>query len=54
MDLITLALAKAYADKLLGGIDDAIELVAELELVSPIVSSDGYIYTDENGFIYTL
>ena len=34
--------------------DDALELVAELELATPVAASDGSIYTDENGVVYTL
>lgn len=34
--------------------DDALELVAEMGLVSPLAASDGSIYTDENGVVYTL
>ena len=33
---------------------DAIELVTNMELVSPIAAEDGAIYTDENGDVYTL
>lgn len=33
---------------------DAVELVAELDLVSPIAAEDGSIYTDENGDLYSL
>ena len=33
---------------------DAIELVAEIGLVSPAAADDGAIYTDENGDVYTL
>ena len=33
---------------------DAIELVTEMGLVSPLASDDGSIYTDENGALYTL
>lgn len=33
---------------------DAIELVAGLDLVSPIAAEDGSIYTDENGDLYSL
>lgn len=35
-------------------ISDAIELSAEMGLVSPTVADDGAIYTDENGVLYTL
>lgn len=34
-------------------ISDAIELSAEMGLVSPAVADDGAIYTDENGALYT-
>lgn len=34
--------------------EDAIEIVAELNLVSPVAATDGSIYTDENGVIYSL
>lgn len=33
---------------------DALELVAEMGLVTPVAASDGSIYTDENGDVYTL
>ena len=33
---------------------DAIEIVVETGLVSPITSEDGSIYTDENGVLYSL
>ena len=33
---------------------DAIELVAEIGLVSPAAADDGAIYTDENGDVYIL
>lgn len=33
---------------------DALALVVELNLVSPITASDGSIYTDENGVLYSL
>ena len=33
---------------------DAIEIAAKMGLVSPVAASDGSIYTDENGVIYTL
>jgi len=33
---------------------DAIEIVTELELVSPVAAEDGSIYTDENGVLYSL
>lgn len=34
--------------------EDAIELVANMGLVSPVVAEDGSIYTDENGALYSL
>ena len=33
---------------------DAIELVAEMGLVSPAAADDGSVFTDENGDIYSL
>ena len=33
---------------------NALELVAELDFVSPIAAEDGSIYTDENGVLYSL
>lgn len=33
---------------------DALELVTEMGFVSPVVASDGSIYTDENGVLYSL
>lgn len=33
---------------------DAIEIVADMGLVSPIEAEDGSIYTDENGVLYSL
>ena len=33
---------------------DAIEIAAEMGLVSPIAAEDGSIYTDENGVLYSL
>lgn len=33
---------------------DAIEIVADMGLVSPIAAEDGSIYTDENGVLYSL
>lgn len=33
---------------------DALELLMELEVAEPVFSEDGYIYTDENGILYTL
>lgn len=34
--------------------EDALSLVADMNLVSPITAEDGSIYTDENGAIYSL
>lgn len=34
--------------------DDAIEIAAETNLVSPVAAENGEIYTDEHGVIYTL
>lgn len=34
--------------------NDAIELVTDMGLVSPVVAEDGSIYTDENGALYSL
>ena len=34
--------------------EDALKLVTEIELVSPIVADDGSIYADENGVLYSL
>lgn len=34
--------------------DHAIELAMECGLINPVLSSDGFIYADENGAIYTL
>lgn len=34
--------------------EDAIQIVADIGLVSPIAAEDGAIYTDENGDVYTL
>lgn len=34
--------------------EDAIQIVADMGLVSPIAAEDGAIYTDENGDVYTL
>lgn len=34
--------------------EDAIELVVEMGLVSPVAANDGSIYTDKNGHIYSL
>lgn len=33
---------------------DAIELVTDMELVSPVAAEDGSVYTDENGVLYSL
>lgn len=33
---------------------DALELLMELEVAEPAFSEDGYIYTDEDGILYTL
>lgn len=33
---------------------DALELVTEMGFVSPVAASDGSIYTDENGVLYSL
>lgn len=33
---------------------DAIEIVTELGLVSPVAAEDGSVYTDENGDMYSL
>lgn len=34
--------------------NDALSLVMELDLVSPVAAEDGSIYTDENGALYSL
>lgn len=34
--------------------EDAITLVTELNLVSPVAAEDGSVYTDENGAMYSL
>ena len=34
--------------------EDAIRIATELEFISPLAASDGSIYTDEDGNIYTL
>lgn len=34
--------------------DDALAIVMEMELVSPVSADDGSIYTDENGALYSL
>lgn len=33
---------------------DALSLVAEMNLVSPVTAEDGSIYIDENGALYSL
>lgn len=33
---------------------DAIEIAADMGLVSPIAAEDGSVYTDENGVLYSL
>ena len=33
---------------------DAVNIAAEMGLVSPVAAEDGAVYTDENGNIYTL
>lgn len=33
---------------------DAIEIVAEAGLVSPVAAEDGSLYTDEDGVLYSL
>lgn len=33
---------------------DAIEIAADMGLVSPITSEDGSVYIDENGVLYSL
>lgn len=33
---------------------DAFEILSELEIVSPAMASDGSIYTDKNGVVYSL
>ena len=33
---------------------DAVQIVAELGFVEPIVADDGSVYTDEKGNVYTL
>ena len=33
---------------------DAIKIVSDLNLVSPVAAEDGSIYTDENGALYSL
>lgn len=33
---------------------DALEIVTELGLVSPVEAEDGSVYTDENGALYSL
>ena len=44
---------KAYVDSIVPTADDALALVAEIGFVNPS-SNDGYVFTDENGAIYTL
>lgn len=34
--------------------EDALAIVADMELVSPVAAEDGSIYTDENGALYSL
>jgi hypothetical protein len=34
--------------------DDAMELVAEMDIIEPLRAADGTIYTSPNGDIYTL
>lgn len=34
--------------------EDAIQIAAEMGLVSPVAADDGSIYTDENGATYSL
>jgi hypothetical protein len=34
--------------------DDALKIAAEMGLIEPIVTNDGSIYTDGNGYILTL
>ena len=34
--------------------EDAVNIAAEMGLVSPVAAEDGAVYTDENGDIYTL
>lgn len=34
--------------------EDAVNIAAEMGLVSPVAAEDGAVYTDENGNIYTL
>lgn len=34
--------------------EDALAIVADMGLVSPVTAEDGSIYTDENGVLYTL
>ena len=33
---------------------DALSLVTDMELVSPVAAEDGSVYTDENGALYSL
>ena len=48
------AATKQYVDNIIPTETDAIELAAELNLVSPVAADDGSIYTDENGAVYIL
>lgn len=34
--------------------NDALELLAEINMVEPVAANDGSVYTDENGVIYSL
>lgn len=34
--------------------EDALAIVTDMELVSPVAAEDGSIYTDENGALYSL
>ena len=34
--------------------EDALAIVTDMELVSPVAAEDGSIYTDENGVLYSL
>lgn len=34
--------------------EDALAIVTDMELVSPVAAEDGSIYTDENGSLYSL
>lgn len=33
---------------------DALAIVTDMELVSPVAAEDGSVYTDENGALYSL